>query len=90
VEEVNGAPDPGVGDDDGANPLGWFFGAVVGLLIAVLCFTPVWDEATSQGGRRGGLARLLETVGPFGVAGVAIGVAVLFLVLGVRAMRDDS
>jgi hypothetical protein len=93
VEEVSGSTpsgSPTSGADDEGNPLGWFVGAAVGVLVAVLCFTPVWDEATSQGGRRGGLAALLQAIGPFGVAGIAIALSVLFLVLGLRSLRDDS
>jgi hypothetical protein len=75
-------------DDGGENPLGWFFGALVGVAVAIACFTPIWDEAMGQGGgRRAGFAALLEAMGPFGVAGVALVIAAVFLWLGVRSLR---
>ncbi|AZH82240.1 hypothetical protein EAO79_04520 [Plantibacter sp. PA-3-X8] len=72
----------------GSSPFGWFVGAGIGVLVAVLCFTPIWDEVAGRStGRRAGFGALLGTIGPFGVAAIALAVAVVFAVVGVRKRR---
>jgi uncharacterized membrane protein YbhN (UPF0104 family) len=68
-------------------PWGWLGAAAIAVIVAVLCFTPIWDEVTDSSGRRAGFARLLGTLGPVTVAGVALAFAVLALVLALRARR---
>ncbi|MGK9148197.1 hypothetical protein KXS11_11280 [Plantibacter flavus] len=75
-------------EESGDSPFGWFVGAGVGLLAAVLCFTPIWDEVAGRGtGRRAGFTALLAGIGPFGVAAIAVVIAVVFVLLGLRARR---
>lgn len=72
----------------GSSPFGWFVGAGIGLLAAILCFTPIWDEVAGRStGRRAGFGALLVAIGPFGVAAIALAVAVVFVVVGLRKRR---
>lgn len=74
-------------EDDTPSPWGWFVATGISLVIAVLCATPVWDEITDGGGRRGWIGDLLGAVGPLTVAGIAIAVAIVSLFFAVRALR---
>lgn len=77
-------------DEERETPWGWFGGGAIALVIAVACFTPLWDEvADGSSGRRAGFSVLLGSIGPFGVAGIALVVAVVFVILGVREMRKQ-
>lgn len=71
-------------------PWGWFGSAAIAIAVAVLCFTPVWDEVTDAAGRRAWFSRLLDTLGPFTVAAVAALFALVSIVAAVRAMRRHS
>lgn len=80
----------GASDERGAgdSPFGWFLAGGVALLIAILCFTPIWDEVAGRStGRRAGFTALLAGIGPVGVAAIAVVVSVVFIVIGVRARR---
>lgn len=74
-------------EEERDTPWGWFGACAIAVVVAVLCFTPIWDEVVGSSGRRAGFARLLDTLGPFTVAGVAAAFAVLALVLALRALR---
>jgi len=75
----------------GSSPFGWFAGSGIGVLVAVLCFTPIWDEVAGRStGRRAGFGALLGAIGPFGVAAIAVAVAVVFVVVGLRKRRTGD
>lgn len=91
-------PDPSAGEPavvgqadehaSGDSPFGWFLAGGVGLLVAVLCFTPIWDEVAGRStGRRAGFTALLAGLGPIPVAAIAVVVSAVFIVIGVRARR---
>lgn len=74
-------------------PWTWFFAAAVAAIVAILCFTPVWGMVAPteyrDHGRRAGFSNLILTLGPVGVAGIAAGVAVITVLIGVFEMRKQ-
>lgn len=69
----------------------WYLlGAGVAVAVAVACFTPLWHEvAGSSSGRRAGFVALLQTLGPGGVAAIAVVVAAGLVVWALRERAKD-
>lgn len=79
-------------DETEDNPYRWWvyigFSAVA-FVIAGLCFSPLWDEVVSTGGKRRWFANLLETITPIGVAAIAAAIGVSFLIVAVRQRKKQ-
>ncbi len=73
-------------------PWGWFGSAAVAIVVAVLCFTPVWEQVAPtelrDGGRRAGFSNLLYQLGPTGVAAIVAGIAVICVLVGMYEIRS--
>ncbi|MCI2956805.1 hypothetical protein MN032_03780 [Agromyces atrinae] len=63
---------------------GYLGGAAIAVGIAVACFTPLWGEVASGSGKRAGFVGILTALGPVGVAGVSLVVAVILVVVAFR------
>ncbi len=74
-------------DEDAPSPWGWFFAAGVAVLIAVLCFTPIWEEATDGGGRRGWIGDLLRSIGQVPIAIVCAAFAAFAVIFAIRILQ---
>ncbi|KAM9864754.1 hypothetical protein ACIFOC_02497 [Leucobacter aridicollis] len=74
-------------DEAPTPPFAYWLTAAGGVIVAALCFTPLWGEVADAeaSGRRSGISQLLASIGPVPIAGIAVLVAVVAVVLGVRA-----
>ncbi|WP_019144670.1 hypothetical protein [Aeromicrobium massiliense] len=80
-------------EDDGADSaLSWFGGALLGVAFAVFVWTPWGASQFGDGdntGRRAGFKNLIDDLGQSGVTAIALGVAVLFTVVGAFTLRAE-
>ena len=88
-KDIDSGVDPYAADDEQTSPMSFLLTAAGGLLVAIVCFTPLWGEIADPeaGGRRGWFSRMLASIGPMPIAAVALSVAVVALVLMLRARR---
>ncbi|GAA1612783.1 hypothetical protein [Leucobacter chromiireducens] len=82
VEHFSPEPTP-----DPASLSSYWLTAAGAIVVAVLCFTPIWNEVAdpNASGRRSGISHFLAAIGPFPIAAVAVAVAATAVILGFRA-----
>lgn len=76
-------------DEEQDSQLTYWLTAAFGVAVAVVCFTPLWDEIAKPEarGRRAGLSRLLADIGsvPIAIAGVLL--AIVFGTIAIRQRK---
>ncbi len=79
-------------EDEPDSALSWFGGALVAVAVAVFVWTPWGASMFGDGqnrGRRAGFKNLIDDLGQSGVTLIALGVAVLFVVVGAFTLRAE-
>lgn len=82
---------PVVAEDEAEDSqLTYWLTAAFGIAVAVVCFTPLWDEIAKPEarGRRAGLSRLLADIGPVPIAIAGVLLAIVFVVIAIRQRKS--